>query len=355
MRVTIASIYNRHCGIGQYTEHLAKQLKSQETEVVAYRKDGAATDLFMPYPYRSLRSLQYHIAPFYLQKAIQHASSDIWHADHVSSFMAIRGQKIKQPCVVTAHDAIPFHYGSRGLDFKIYKYQLKRTLKRASYVIVVSESAKTDLVSQTGINADKVIAIPNGINLEHFDPSLRARDHEHLLIRYLGGLGAEHKNAAMLLHTAKLLEDEGVPFSMELAGYLPEQHPLRDLKTKLGLNSVQFPGFIEDKDKASFLAQADLFVFPSLMEGFGFPPMEAMASGTPVLASKIPVFEELLSDGAMLVDPTPANFAKGIKQMHDSQELRETYGQQGLAQVKKYSWSETASKTMEVYHKSLQA
>ena len=122
---------------------------------------------------------------------------------------------------------------------------------------------------------------------------------------------------------------------------------------QLGLRSVRFRGFIPDHEKVDFLSNCDLFAYPSLMEGFGFPPMEALACKTPVIASDIPVFRELLAEGVILVKPTARHFAKEIINLVNAPGKLEEYRQKGYEQVRKYTWEKTAAKTIETYKRSL--
>lgn len=353
MKVNLVSTFGRNCGIGQYTEHLGKQLNQQSLNVQVFRKDGPDDEVFKSYPYRSFRSWQHRVAPFFLKRAIQDQDADLWHADYVSSFQALDGSRLGKRSIVTVHDAIPFHFPGKSLDFRFYKHQLKKAMKQARFLITVSETARLDLIQHTGVDPAKVISIPNGIHLSDYEEGLQAGKNEVFTMRYLGGLGAPHKNVGMLLHMAKLLEDESIPFALELGGYLPEQHALRDLAQKLNLQNVSFPGFIPDKDKARFLGGADLFIFPSLMEGFGFPPMEAMASGTPVLAADIPVFEELLGEAALLIDPQPKCFVRAVKDIIGSSNLRAALAEKGRNHVKQFTWERVAQRTLALYQQAL--
>ncbi len=353
MKVAIASTLSRNCGIGQYTEHLTKCLSTKVDQIITLRKGDADNEHFLTYPYRSFRSLQHHVAPYYLHKAVKKLQADIWHADSVGAYLALEWAKVKCPKIVTAHDAIPFYYSGKKSDFLVYKYQLKQAVKHAKYLIVVSEAAKQDFISKTGIDASRVIAIPNGLNLTEFNHIEKAKENEVFTIRYLGGLGAKHKNVSLLLNTASILEEKGVIFKMELGGYIPENFFLKDLARSLKLTSVSFPGFIADEDKPQFLADADLFAYPSLMEGFGFPPMEAMASGTAVLATNIPVFKELLGDSAYLTSPTPQAFADAILDLMQSRDRKEELAELGKNHVKQYTWEKAAELTLEVYQKAM--
>lgn len=351
MKAIITSTLNRNCGVGQYTERLAQQLQPQVEDLKVFRKDDPDNRLFFDYPYRSLRSLQHHVAPFYLKKAIKNLDSDIWHADYLGAYYGMELAGIKQPKVVTVHDAIPFYYPGSRLDFTIYKYQLKKAIKHANYLMVVSETAKKDLVHQTGVAPEKVVAIPNGLPLEEL--TTHAKNNEVFTIRYLGGLGAPHKNVKLLLHAAKVLEEKGVRFAVEIGGHAPEKFFLKTLVQRLGLSSVKFVGFIPDREKSKFLGSADLFAYPSLMEGFGFPPMEAMGCGTAVLTTNIPVFQELIGEGALLSEPTAEAFASHISQLIKNKSQVQDLAQKGLEKVQGYTWEQAASRTLDVYRKAL--
>lgn len=350
MRGIITSTLHRNCGVGQYTEKLALHLQPKLDSLQVYRKGNPDETLFYNYPYRSLRSLQHYIAPFYLSKAIKKLDADIWHADYLAAYYGMELAGIKQPKVITVHDAIPFHYPGSKLDFKIYKFQLKKAIRNAEFLIVVSEAARQDLIQQTGINPKKVVAIPNGLPFEEF--GTYKKENERFTIRYIGGLGAPHKNVKLLLQAAKLLEEKKLDFSLELGGYAPEKFFLKDLAKELKLKSIKFIGFVPDDEKAKFLGSADLFAYPSLIEGFGFPPMEAMGCGTAVITTSIPVFQELLGDAVMMTEPTPASFAKGIEQMMKEKNLRDEYSTKGLEKVQYYTWEKAADRTREVYRET---
>ena len=351
MKGIITSTLNRNCGVGQYTEKLAQHLQPKLDSLKVFRKDDPDNELFHTYPYRSFRSLQHHVAPYFLSKAIKNLEADVWHADYLGAYYGMELANIKQPKIVTVHDAIPFHYPGSKLDFRIYRYQLKKAIKNAMYLMVVSEAAKQDLIQQTGIDAKKVVAIPNGLPLDELETY--SKENERFTIRYIGGLGAPHKNVKLLLHAAKILEDRELDFELELGGFAPERFFLKDLAQELNLTSVKFIGFVLDEDKARFLGSADLFAYPSLIEGFGFPPMEAMGCGTAAITTNIPVFQELLGDSVLMTDPTPEAFADGIEQLMNEKNLRQDYAAKGLEHVKQYTWEKAAEKTLEVYQKAI--
>jgi glycosyltransferase involved in cell wall biosynthesis len=113
---------------------------------------------------------------------------------------------------------------------------------------------------------------------------------------------------------------------------------------------VRFLGFVPDTTLAALYRLASAFVFPSLYEGFGFPPLEAMASGAPVVASNISSLPEVLGDAAILVDPYDArSIADGIRSILKDDALRHELQARGLAQVRKYSWETAARQTLAIY------
>ena len=113
---------------------------------------------------------------------------------------------------------------------------------------------------------------------------------------------------------------------------------------------VRFHGFVPDKTLAVLYRLASVFVFPSLYEGFGLPPLEAMASGTPVVTSNVSSLPEVVGDAAVLVDPySPEAIADGILKVLRSAHLRADLRQRGFARVKEYSWERSVERVREVY------
>ncbi|RMG73071.1 MAG: glycosyltransferase, partial [Chloroflexi bacterium] len=122
---------------------------------------------------------------------------------------------------------------------------------------------------------------------------------------------------------------------------------------KLGITDVvQWIGYVDEADKPSLYRLADVFVYPSVYEGFGLPPIEAMASGTPVVANSVDVMKEITGNGAYLVE-TPRAMGGAIIALLIQEPLRASMINYGLAQATKYTWRKTAQKTLEVYKQVL--
>jgi len=352
MKIILGSCQNKYCGLGQYTHHLAVALQQLGHDTVGLRKDDAEPPLFQSYPYRSLKNLRPYIAPYYLSRALSNEQADIWQMDYVDAALAALLAGKREHLFVTVHDAIPFVYSSSRTAFKIYKYELRQALRQAKAIVTVSEHAKQELLRYTHVDSDKVYAVHNGIDHSQYYPLESPQINEIFTIKYLGGLGVPHKNAQMLLETAVMLRDKGIKFRMENGGYLPETHPLRLYAQKHQINEVHFAGFVPEEGMRKFYQTADLFFFPSLLEGFGFPPLEAMACGTPVLVSDIPVLRETLGQAAFFSTPTAEQFAQIISNLQRSPQLLNEKREEAIIQAQRYSWKKTAEAMLRLYQQS---
>ena len=349
MKIILASCQNKYCGLGQYTQHLATALHTLGHDTQVYRKDNADPPMFRAYPYRSFKRLRPYIAPYYLSRSLRQECADIWQTDYVDAAMGALLAGKKESLFVTVHDAIPFVYSSSRTAFSVYKYELMRSFQRARAIITVSEHAKRELLKYTDVSAEKVFAVHNGVDHSRYFPTESGSENEMFTIKYLGGLGVPHKNAQMLLETARILHQRGIPFRMEIGGYLPEQHPLRMYAQKHGLDKVHFAGFVPEDAMQAFYQTADLFFFPSLLEGFGFPPLEAMACGTPALVSDIPVLRETLGDAAIYSEPTADEFAENIIRLQQNPTVLSEKREQAISQAKQYSWEKSAQQMTDLY------
>lgn len=352
MKIILASCQNKYCGLGQYTHNLATAFKQLGHETLGYRKDDAEPPLFRTYPYRSFKSLRPYIAPYYLSRSLKGEHADIWQMDYVDAAMAALLAGKSSNLVVTVHDAIPFVYVTSKTAFRIYRYELGKTLKKAQSIITVSEHARQELLKYTDVRPEKVYGIHNGIDHSRYFPAKSQSENEFFTIKYLGGLGVPHKNAHALLETALVLRDLGIHFRMEIGGYLPENHSLRLFAKKHGIKEVTFVGFVPEDEMGSFYRDADLFFFPSLLEGFGFPPLEAMASGTPALVSDIPVLRETLGDAAFFSQPTAEHFAKKIMSIIESPDTLREMRQKAILKARQYTWQKTAESMIHIYQQS---
>jgi len=348
MKLTLASCLTQNCGIGRYTHELASYFHKKELDVRLYRKDGGSEPYIKGYPYRSFKNLRHYIAPYYLSKALESEKSDLWHADYVDAGLALAlAKKSRQPVVVTAHDAIPFIY-AKPLDRWVYEYELKKTAEIADAIIVVSQTSKDDLLRYTQIPEEKIFVVHNGINHDFFYPEPEQNGNQIFTIGYIGGL-AKHKNVESLIYTAQLLQQKNIDCRLQIGGGVAEKTHLPQLVHELEVENIEFKGFISNDHLRRFLASADVFLYPSLYEGFGFPPLEAMACGVATVASNCGSLPEVLQDGAICCDPTPENFANAIELLYNDPSKLNAQREKGLKVAANYTWEKAAERTLEIY------
>ena len=269
--------------------------------------------------------------------------------------------------IVTIHDLTLRHFPTHTRTLKnlifypiknlVYKIVFKRAIKKSEKIIAISEYTKKDILKHYKISPDKIQVIYEGtpeISNSHIAYS-KSQKRKYLL--YVGN-AYPHKNLErLILAFDKLNQESGIKnqeYRLVLVGQ--EDHFYRKLKkfihnSKLIVhNSILFPGFISDKDLDVVYQHATLYLFPSLSEGFGLPPLEAMAKSVPVVSSNATCLPEILGNAADYFNPLDIdNIAKVIKKVLMDENLRKNLINKGLEQTKKYSWETMAEKTLELY------
>lgn len=244
-----------------------------------------------------------------------------------------------------------------------WELAMRLSLHSAAHVITHSQDARRALQAAYRLPASKVSVLPHATD-ERFQPqapliveSLRQR--YALPERYVLYLGSNkpHKNLIVLIETwGDLIHGEGL--QNELAGTClvlagredPRYRTARARAVELGLqSSVRFLPEVMDDDLPALYSGALFFVFPSLHEGFGLPPLEAMACGTPVLASNRTSLPEVIGDAGLLVEPEPGELARGMRRLLSEPALRQELRERGLRRAAQFSWRRTAAETLQIY------
>ncbi|RLC69773.1 MAG: glycosyltransferase family 1 protein [Chloroflexi bacterium] len=241
-----------------------------------------------------------------------------------------------------------------------------RSVRRADHVIADSHSTKRDLVELLGTPAGKVTVIHSGVE-PRFRPIVdRAalgpvRQRYDLPERFIISVGTlqPRKNFATLVEAFARLKSETGNWkpgarSLKLViaggrGWLYEEIFAR--VEALGLQGdVLFPGFVADEDLPALYNLAEAFVLPSLYEGFGLPPLEAMACGTPVVTSNVSSLPEVVGDAGLMVEPADVeSLAAAIERVLEDGGLRREMVQRGLARAKEFTWERAARRLLGVY------
>jgi glycosyltransferase involved in cell wall biosynthesis len=251
--------------------------------------------------------------------------------------------------VLTIHDLSferdPKLMGVRDRFF--FKTMVPRSVRRADRVLAVSEQTKRDLVERYHVDERKVVVTPNGVD-EAFRPEGPTRDGRPYLL-FVGALQLR-KDPLAAIEALSLADSD---LGLVLVG--PDKGAAAEAGravARLGLNGrVEFAGHVEKPELAALYRGAEALVFPSRYEGFGLPVLEAMASGTPVVATSAGAIPEVAGDAAVLVGPgDPVALAGGIERALAD---RDRLVRAGLERARLYSWTETARRTLAVYRELL--
>jgi glycosyltransferase involved in cell wall biosynthesis len=271
--------------------------------------------------------------------------------------------------VVTVHDCVhlmfPQEDSTRFQNYRTY-LRTKRVIEAAKHVFAVSKSTKEDLINIFRLPESKVSVVHNALD-ERFAFTHSPDERKHVLERYqlkdpfvlYSGKIRPHKNLQRLIEAFAVLKSELVDDDQYknlkliiIGDELSKHQYLRLTVIRSGVQQdVRFFGFVPYHILRVFYQSAALFAFPSLYEGFGLPPLEAMANRTPVIASNTSSLPEVLEEAAVLVNPENVfDIARGMKTILADEALRQRLIQKGVQQVSKFSWKVAAEKVMETYH-----
>ena len=269
----------------------------------------------------------------------------------------------REPFVVTVHDLSFMRHPewfrwSRAL---YYRNAARRSVHRARRVIVDSEATATDVKKFLGIDAKKIDVIPLGLDASWHqaeeDSITRVRQQYALPEQYFlyAGTLEPRKNVPRILSAWDRIAGE-TSRDLVLAGRVGWKAEAieKALAQVRYPERVHRPGFVDDGDLPAVMSGAATFVWPSLFEGFGLPPLEAMACGTPVISSNSSSIPEVTGDAALLVDPESVDaLAEAMRALSDSPALAKELSEKGLARVRPFTWTRTARMTLETYRRVL--
>ena len=300
-----------------------------------------------------------------LHKILEKQGIDLFHSPFY-----LAPWKLECPSVITVHDlmmlAFPNFFTGRNMFVRSYaswfmKVAVPRSLSKATRLIADSHNTRGDLMNFLGLPAEKIVVIHPGIS-SHFrkiedEENLRQTRKElglHQRIVLYFGNTRPYKNLPRLLRAfgGLLQESGGKDYVLVIAGAEKRNATLlKKMANDLRINeNVVLIGGLSEEKAVSLMNLAEVFVFPSLYEGFGFPPLEAMACGTPVITSNRASLPEVVGDAALLVNPeSEKEIASAMHQLLTDKGLREQLVGKGYRRIKKFSWEETARRTLKVY------
>ncbi len=285
------------------------------------------------------------------------AKPDLFHAPHYVLPPLTPGKT-----VVTIHDCIHLRFPQYLPNRLAHWYAqvfLAGAARKASRVITVSEASKRDIIHFLHTPASKVEVVYNGFDERLTSPSpedeARVRDRFQLdapFVLYAGNI-KPHKNVDRLIEAFAQLRQRGMT-SVKLliiGDDISKYSNLRRLVHRHQLHQqVRFLGFVSTDTLAALYQLAQVFVFPSLYEGFGLPPLEAMANGTPVITSNVSSLPEVVGDAALLIDPLDSeSLADAMYRVLNEPDLRADLVRRGHERVKAFSWDRSVERTHQIY------
>lgn len=253
--------------------------------------------------------------------------------------------------IVTIHDITPLIMPENHsrLDYLQHKFGLKIILKNVDKVIVDSKNTKKDILRYFRIKEDKIKVIYGACRRFVEDRKIDLATRYGITkpyILYIGTLEPRKNIPNIIKAFAQAKTDARLVVAGKKGWQYEEIFKLvQDLNIQ---NRVLFPGFIDDEDLINLYSNAEMFLFPSLYEGFGLPILEAFANGCPVITSDVSSLPEVAGDACILVNPTKVPEIKIAIESISC--VRETMIKKGLEQVKKFSWEKAAKETIEVYY-----
>ncbi len=265
----------------------------------------------------------------------------------------------KNPFVVTVHDVVRFYlrFDPETIRERIWLKLDIMGIKRASHIIAVSQHTKNDLIKYMKIPESRITVIYNGVDrgvYKPYDVKLRLLDKPYVLC-----IGSERprKNLGRLFEAFAVLKKDFPDLKLLKVGPVGryDKYHKDSVKrlSRLGITrDVAFVDYVSEYDLVSYYCSAVLLAYPSLYEGFGLPPLEAMACGCPVVTSSASSLPEVVGDAGILVDPYNVQaLAQAMRRVLSDSRLRDDMVRKGLEQSEKFSWEKAAEQTQEVYRK----
>ena len=358
-------------GIGTYIRNVVKTLarldRDNEYFLVGLpakvAECGALPSNFQSVPLADLETTLKGSLEF--RAIVRRLQCDVVHIPH--TFWIPRG--LPCPYVVTVHDLLDHMYGAHGRSNLRRNLQLqltRRALRKAARLLAVSQFTKSEVSRNFDVPDHRVEVVYNAIDERFLHGHASSSDRELIAERYqvnypfllYAGAIRPHKNVVRIIEAFSALktelekEQQLLDLKLIIIGDDLSGHPgLRRTVVRSGVqNDVRFLGFVPIEVLRIFYDVAKIFVFPSLYEGFGLPPLEAMAHGTPVVASNTSSLPEVTGNAALLVNPENVfEIQRALKRALLDPALRARMKQRGYEQAQRFSWTSSVERILAIY------
>ncbi len=285
--------------------------------------------------------------PFFLYRHAVTSKADVYYADYPTTGAPFAIAK-KRPLVVGVHDAIPWMWNKKEemlMKDRIADIWIKKcfyVIKNADIILVLSNVARSDILNHTKLQDEQVKVVYCGVDQDFYKPITR-EPNEKIRIGFFGGLDGR-KNAELLVKSFARLAAKRADIELHVAG------GGRNFKVfkSMNIQNAYFQGTIQDEKIVEFINSLDIFVYPTLAEGFGLPPLEAMACGVPVITSNATAMPEIIGKYGMLTEPNVDAMCEAIEKLVDDENLRNKYKNLALERASQLSWENAAKQAQKV-------
>lgn len=356
-------------GIGTYTRQILKYLMKydQDNSYLLYWWGMNYHEMCRDNVTIDLTSKKHHhfFEESYIPENLFSNSVDIYHVPQ--NGVGIPSRK-RCTYISTIHDLIPYimpETVGRGY-LKRFICEMPHIMQSSDYIITVSEYSKKDIIKIFDYPEDRIKVTPLAAD-EYFSPLDKERCRACLkesynitgdFVLYLGGFSPRKNVKSILVAFSRIYKELPLDYKVVIIGPSRDDHCyLSGLCETLGISDrVVFTGYVPYEDLPYFYNACELFVYPSLYEGFGLPPLEAMSCRTPVIASSVSSIPEVVGDGALLINPFDTDDLKdAMTKMLTDDSLRNDIALKGYERSKDFSWDKTCLNTLKVYEEAYAA
>jgi glycosyltransferase involved in cell wall biosynthesis len=344
-------------GKGWYTFVMVKELLKQDPHnhyILYTNESNPAFDKYENAKQRVIkkRGIRFHLS---VLRDLMKVKPDLFWAptSYIIPALAPRSLNV----VITVHDIVAFLFpeGHNKKAVWAERLTLKRAVKKASHILTVSRNTKHDLMKVFHIPEEKILIAPCAASkifkpVTDGDKILEVRAKYKLPKKFILAVGtlSPRKNFTRLIKAYAHVVPKHDDTHLVIVG--PEGWNYGDLLQFKESDKVHFIGYVDGDDISTLYSLAKIFVFPSLYEGFGMPPLEAMASGCPVITSNVSSLPEVTGNAAMLIDPySVEEISTAIDVILSNHYMALDMKEKGIERAKKFSWKDSAGKILEVF------
>jgi glycosyltransferase involved in cell wall biosynthesis len=350
-------------GIGTYTDNVLKQLLKLDTQNYyhiywsgndynSYKNENSKTIM-------TSRRHKKFFQQYYFPNNLKKENIDIFHIPQNGI-----GLNTEVACkkVITIHDLIPYVMPETvGTGYlSEFLREVPKLIESSQGILTVSEKSKQDILKFFPISENKIFVTPlaadtkyRPLDKENCKSLVKKRFNiEKPFILYLGGFSSRKNISSLIIAFSKLNKDLKEGYNLVIVGSLKDESAnLIKLSMDLNMDSnIIFTNFVEEALLPILYNAAAVFVYPSLYEGFGLPPLEAMNCGTPVIASNCSSIPEVVQDAGILIDPKDtSSLISALDKVLSSVTIQKSLSQNSLKKASEFSWENTAKNTLKAY------